>query len=125
MEQVTMPCEAKENHNHNGKTLQKWIRVAWFFIAIGLSCIICGIFWKSRATEEEKTAIEARDKSSKLMLGYLNGPMSRHDDNNYCCGLYSIPGYNHGGNGYTTKTMNTIVPSEDYGHIYVIWMSHM
>ena len=48
-----------------------------------------------------------------------------HDDNNYCCGLYSIPGYNHGGNGYTTKTMNTIVPSEDYGHIYVIWMSHM
>ena len=48
-----------------------------------------------------------------------------HDDNNYCCGLYSIPGYNHGGNGYTTKTMNTIVPSEDYGHIYVIWMSHL
>lgn len=47
-----------------------------------------------------------------------------HDEDGYCCGLFSTPCYNHTGRGYTTRTQNSIVPSEEYGHIYVIRLSH-
>ncbi len=47
-----------------------------------------------------------------------------HAEDGYCCGLFSKPAYNHGGKSYTTLTMHTIVPSEEYGHIYIIWLSH-
>jgi CubicO group peptidase (beta-lactamase class C family) len=47
-----------------------------------------------------------------------------YDEDGYCCGLFHVPGYYHAGKGFTTRTQNTIVPSEEYGHIYIIRLSH-
>ena len=96
-------CGIKENHNHNGKEPSRGIGVAWFLIAVGLSCVICGILWKSSAAKEEASlrslANDEREKAFqfatesiraqyfKYAREYSEASMSKQRTQNYAIGL--------------------------------------